>query len=151
VLCVPAGEKVQSHVVAGPAGAEFVAAGGEFADKVGEAAVEGIASGFDAERVGCLVGDGVPVDEEFLRAIDTAASYDHEREVGEGIVRSGVDRAEVFVTTKPWISDYGYEAALRGFDASLRRLGLESHLSEEGPELSRQRRLAGPYPTATEP
>src|SRR5512132_211895 len=59
------------------------------------------------------------------RLIDTAAAYDNEREVGEGIRRSGVDRDEVFVTTKLWISDYGYDRALVGFDASLRRLGLD--------------------------
>jgi diketogulonate reductase-like aldo/keto reductase len=59
------------------------------------------------------------------RLIDTAAAYGNEREVGEGIRRSGVDRDEIFVTTKLWISDYGYEAAQVGFDASLRRLGLD--------------------------
>jgi diketogulonate reductase-like aldo/keto reductase len=59
------------------------------------------------------------------RLIDTAAAYDNEREVGEGIRRSGVDRDEIFVTTKLWISDYGSDAAHVGFDASLRRLGLE--------------------------
>src|SRR5829696_2121458 len=59
------------------------------------------------------------------RLIDTAAAYDNEREVGEGIRRSGVDRDEIFVTTKVWISDYGYDAAQVGFDASLRRLGLD--------------------------
>jgi len=57
--------------------------------------------------------------------IDTTAAYGNEREVGEGIRRSGLDRAEVFVTTKLWISDYGYDSALVAFDASLRRLGLE--------------------------
>lgn len=59
------------------------------------------------------------------RLIDTAASYGNEREVGEGIRRSGVARADVFVTTKLWLSFYGYDSALRAFDASLRRLGLE--------------------------
>ena len=59
------------------------------------------------------------------RLIDTAAAYFNERQVGEGIRRSGVDRAEVFVTTKLWISDYGYDETRRAFDASLRRLGLE--------------------------
>jgi diketogulonate reductase-like aldo/keto reductase len=60
------------------------------------------------------------------RLIGTAAAYGgNEREVGEGIRRSGIDRAEIFVTTKLWISDYGCEPALRGFDASLRRLGLD--------------------------
>ena len=59
------------------------------------------------------------------RLIDTAAAYGNEREVSEGIRRAGVDRDEVFVTTKLWISDYGYDAALVGFDASLRRLGVD--------------------------
>ena len=59
------------------------------------------------------------------RLIDTAASYDNEREVGEGIRRSGVSRDEIFVTTKLWMSDYGYDAAQVGFDASLRRLGVD--------------------------
>jgi diketogulonate reductase-like aldo/keto reductase len=62
---------------------------------------------------------------EGYRLIDTAAAYGNEREVGEGIRRSGVDRSEVFIETKLWISDYGYDAALRGFDASLRRLGVD--------------------------
>lgn len=59
------------------------------------------------------------------RLVDTAAVYGNEREVGEGIRRSGIDRAEIFVTTKLWISDFGYDSALRAFDASLRKLGLE--------------------------
>ena len=59
------------------------------------------------------------------RLIDTAAAYGNEREVGEGIRRSGIDRAEIFVTTKLWISDYGYEQALVGFDGCLRRLGFD--------------------------
>ena len=59
------------------------------------------------------------------RLIDTAAAYGNEREVGEAIRRSGVDRDEIFVATKLWISDYGYDHALVGFDASLRRLGLD--------------------------
>jgi diketogulonate reductase-like aldo/keto reductase len=59
------------------------------------------------------------------RLIDTAAAYRNEREVGEGIRRSGIDRAEMFVTTKLWMRDYGYDSALRAFDASLRRLGFD--------------------------
>jgi diketogulonate reductase-like aldo/keto reductase len=59
------------------------------------------------------------------RLIDTAASYGNEHQVGEGIRRSGIDRSEMFVTTKLWLSKYGYESALRAFDASLRRLGLD--------------------------
>lgn len=62
--------------------------------------------------------------ENGYRLIDTAAAYFNEKQVGEGIAHSGIDRAEVFVTTKLWISDYGYDSALRAFDASLRRLGL---------------------------
>src|SRR5207244_5363774 len=54
-----------------------------------------------------------------------AAAYGNEREVGEAIRRSGVDRAEMFVTTKLWISDYGYDQALIGVDGCLRRLGFD--------------------------
>jgi diketogulonate reductase-like aldo/keto reductase len=59
------------------------------------------------------------------RLVDTAASYDNEREVGEGIRRSGIDRGELFVTTKLWFSDYGFDEALVGFEGCLRRLGLD--------------------------
>ncbi len=59
------------------------------------------------------------------RLIDTAASYLNERQVGEGIARSGIDRSEIFVTTKLWLSEYGYDRALHAFDASLRRLGFD--------------------------
>jgi 2,5-diketo-D-gluconate reductase A len=57
--------------------------------------------------------------------IDTAASYDNEREVGEAIRASGIDRGELFITTKLWFSDYGYDEALVGFEGCLRRLGLD--------------------------
>ncbi len=59
------------------------------------------------------------------RLIDTAAAYLNERQVGEGIVRSGINRSEMFITTKLWMSDYGSERALRAFDSSLRKLGLD--------------------------
>ena len=59
------------------------------------------------------------------RHIDTAAAYGNEREVGEAIRRSGLDRSEVFVETKVWISDYGYEQTLHAFDKSARKLGVE--------------------------
>lgn len=59
------------------------------------------------------------------RLIDTAAAYGNEREVGEGIRRSGLARSDVFVTTKLWMTDYGYDRGLRGFDLSLRKLGLD--------------------------
>ena len=59
------------------------------------------------------------------RLIDTAAAYANEREVGEGIRRSGISRDEMFIETKIWISDYGYDAALHAFDKSARKLGVE--------------------------
>jgi 2,5-diketo-D-gluconate reductase A len=59
------------------------------------------------------------------RHIDTAAAYMNEREVGEGIRRSGLDRSEVFIETKVWISDYGYEPTLHAFEKSARKLGVE--------------------------
>jgi diketogulonate reductase-like aldo/keto reductase len=59
------------------------------------------------------------------RHIDTAAAYFNEEQVGEAIARSGLDRADIFVETKLWISDYGYDAALRGFDKSTRKLGVD--------------------------
>jgi diketogulonate reductase-like aldo/keto reductase len=59
------------------------------------------------------------------RLIDTAAAYLNEREVGQGIVRSGVPRSALFVTTKLWVGDYGYEKALRAFDTSLAKLRLD--------------------------
>jgi len=58
------------------------------------------------------------------RLIDTAAAYMNERQVGEGIRRSGIPRDHVFVETKVWISDYGYEATLHGFDKSAGKLGV---------------------------
>jgi diketogulonate reductase-like aldo/keto reductase len=59
------------------------------------------------------------------RLIDTAAAYFNEREVGEGIRRSGIRRDEVFIETKVWISDYGYDATLHAFDKSARKLGVD--------------------------
>ncbi|KXO91378.1 aldo/keto reductase [Tsukamurella pseudospumae] len=60
------------------------------------------------------------------RLIDTAASYFNEREVGEGIRRSGLERADVFIETKIWISDYGYDETLHAFDKSAGKLGVET-------------------------
>ena len=60
------------------------------------------------------------------RLIDTAAAYRNEEQVGEGIRRSGVPRAEVFVTTKLWIRDYGYGEALGAFERSMEKLGLDT-------------------------
>ena len=60
------------------------------------------------------------------RHIDTAAAYGNEREVGEGIRRSGIDRSEVFVETKIWISDYGHDETLHAFDKSAGKLGVDT-------------------------
>lgn len=59
------------------------------------------------------------------RHIDTAAIYRNEDGVGRAIAASGVERSDVFVTTKLWNSDQGYEAGLAAIDASLDKLGLE--------------------------
>src|SRR5829696_1749177 len=59
------------------------------------------------------------------RSIDTAAAYENEEAVGDGIKRSGVAREEIFVTTKLWILDAGYESTKEAFERSLSRLGLE--------------------------
>lgn len=59
------------------------------------------------------------------RHIDTAQSYFNEAEVGQGIKDSGIDRKELFLTTKIWISNYGYENTLKSVDVSLKKLGTD--------------------------
>ncbi|TMN22503.1 aldo/keto reductase [Lentibacillus cibarius] len=59
------------------------------------------------------------------RSIDTAKVYENEHGVGRAIAKSGVAREELFITTKVWNSDQGYDATLKAFDASLERLGLD--------------------------
>jgi 2,5-diketo-D-gluconate reductase A len=59
------------------------------------------------------------------RHIDTAAAYGNERQVGEGIRRSGLDRSEVVLETKVWVSDYGYDETLHAFEKATRKLGFE--------------------------
>lgn len=59
------------------------------------------------------------------RHIDTAAAYRNEESVGAALAESGVPRADVFITTKLWNQDHGYEAALAALDRSLDRLGLD--------------------------
>ena len=59
------------------------------------------------------------------RHVDTARAYGNERDVAAAIAASGVARDDVFVTTKLWNSDHGYDEALRACDASLARLGVE--------------------------
>ncbi|KRD43542.1 oxidoreductase [Cellulomonas sp. Root930] len=60
------------------------------------------------------------------RHIDTAAAYGNEREVGRAIRESGLPRDEVFVETKVWISDFGYDATLHAFDKSAGKLGVDT-------------------------
>ncbi len=59
------------------------------------------------------------------RHIDTAAAYGNEREVGEAVRASEVGRAGMFLETKIWISDYGYDKTLHGFDKSAGKLGVD--------------------------
>lgn len=59
------------------------------------------------------------------RHIDTAAAYGNEREVGQAVAKSGLAREDVFVTTKLWNSDQGYDSTLKAFDASMQRLGTD--------------------------
>lgn len=59
------------------------------------------------------------------RSIDTAAAYYNEEAVGRAIRRSGIPREELFVTTKLWISDAGYEPAKKAFEESMSKLGLD--------------------------
>ncbi|KQQ94270.1 oxidoreductase [Leifsonia sp. Leaf325] len=60
------------------------------------------------------------------RHIDTAAAYMNERGVGDGIRRSGIDRDDVFIETKVWINDFGYDETLHAFDKSAGKLGVDT-------------------------
>ncbi|PZE30217.1 aldo/keto reductase [Curtobacterium sp. MCLR17_042] len=60
------------------------------------------------------------------RHIDTAAAYGNEREVGEGIRASGVDRDDIVVETKIWVSDYGFDQTLHAFDKATSKLGFDT-------------------------
>src|SRR5205085_9338444 len=59
------------------------------------------------------------------RHVDTARIYGNETEVGAAVRESGIPRADLFITTKLWNADQGYDQALRAFDSSLARLGLD--------------------------
>ncbi|MGW2791870.1 aldo/keto reductase [Streptomyces sp. NPDC001251] len=63
--------------------------------------------------------------ESGYRSIDTAAIYENERGTGKAVAASGVAREELFITTKLWNSEQGYDSTLRAFDASLDKLGLD--------------------------
>ncbi|AWB85868.1 aldo/keto reductase [Mycetocola zhujimingii] len=71
-----------------------------------------------ADAVVTAIGNG-------YRHIDTATLYANEAEVGEGVRRSGIARDEIFVTTKVWNTDHGFDETLRAFDTSMRLLGLD--------------------------
>ena len=76
----------------------------------------------DAEECETSVSEAIQVG---YRLIDTAAAYGNEEAVGKAIKRSGVAREEIFVTTKLWIQDAGYERAKKAFERSLRNLQLD--------------------------
>lgn len=59
------------------------------------------------------------------RHVDTAAAYGNEREVGAGVRRSGLDRSEVFLETKVWVSDYGYDETRHAFEKAAGKLGVD--------------------------
>lgn len=59
------------------------------------------------------------------RHIDTAAGYMNESDVGKAIKDSGIDRQDIFITSKLWLQDYGYENAKKGIENSLRLLGVD--------------------------
>src|SRR3954451_11479557 len=59
------------------------------------------------------------------RLLDTAASYGNEEAVGEAIAKSGIERSELFITTKLWVEDASYEGAKAGFERSLNKLQLD--------------------------
>ena len=59
------------------------------------------------------------------RHIDTAAAYMNESDVGKAVRDSGIKRDEVFITSKLWLQDYGYDAAKKGVDTSLKNLGMD--------------------------
>jgi diketogulonate reductase-like aldo/keto reductase len=71
-----------------------------------------------AQAVGTALATG-------YRLIDTAAAYGNEREAGQAIRHSGLARDDVFIETKIWISDYGYDQTLHAFDKSAGKLGVD--------------------------
>ncbi len=76
----------------------------------------------DSEIAEDVVGKALEVG---YRHIDTAKIYGNEEGVGRAIANSGIPRDEIFVTTKLWNDDHGYDSALQAIDASLERLGLD--------------------------
>jgi len=92
-------------------------------------------NGLEIPAIGFGVFQSAPTDtvdavrtalETGYRHIDTAAAYGNEREVGEGIRASGVDRDEIVVETKVWVSDYGYDQTLHAFEKATGKLGFDT-------------------------
>ncbi len=75
------------------------------------------------DETAAAVGEALRVG---YRHIDTAAAYGNERAVGDAVRASGLPRGEVFIETKIWINDYGYDETLHGFDKSAGKLGLDT-------------------------
>ncbi|MBP1534792.1 MAG: aldo/keto reductase [Ruminiclostridium sp.] len=63
------------------------------------------------------------------RHIDTAAAYFNEAEVGKAVKDSGIPREEIFITSKLWLQDYGYEAAKKGIELTLKHFVIFGNLS----------------------
>ena len=59
------------------------------------------------------------------RLIDTATIYGNEEYVGEGIMKSGINRADLFITSKVWVDDSGYQNTLKAFNTSIKKLGVD--------------------------
>ena len=70
------------------------------------------------DAVEAAIANGYPL-------VDTAAAYGNEREVGDAVRAADLDRSEVFLETKVWISDYGYDETLHAFEKSAGKLGVD--------------------------
>ena len=75
----------------------------------------------DAKQCRSCVADALAAG---YRLVDTAAAYGNEEAVGEAVRQSGIARSELFITTKLWVQDAGYDSTLKAFDRSLKKLGL---------------------------
>lgn len=92
----------------------------------------GIEVWFEKEHIHTMSGEGelmLTILASFAQAgyrhIDTAAAYFNEAEVGKAVKDSGIPREEIFITSKLWLQDYGFEAATKGLDTSLQNLGTD--------------------------
>jgi Aldo/keto reductases, related to diketogulonate reductase len=83
--------------------------------------------GFGTLELNGLVGENSVAEAISLgyRLLDTAPVYGNEEAVGKGIKKSGIDRKELFITTKLWVDDMGYEKTKKAFEVSLKKLGVD--------------------------